>query len=253
MAMIMRDAALALAANGLPVFPCAQDKRPLVAHGFKDASTDPAAIRAWWRRWPLALVAVPTNVRFCVLDIDLQHAEAQRWFGEHRSNIPFTRQHVTRSGGFHLLFQPDMRVRSTAGLIARGVDTRGTRGYAIWWPACGLAVMHRGLLAEIPDDVVAAQLPKPAPIRPAPPQVSGREHARRKLCGLIRTIAEAREGSRNQVTYWAGCRLSEMVSAGELSQGDAVGLGLEAACHAGLSRQEARSTLRSAFRRGGHE
>jgi hypothetical protein len=80
MARIMRDAALTLAASGLPVFPCrVHNKRPLVAHGFKDASTDGAVIRAWWRRWPIALIGAPTGIKFVVVDIDLQHPEAQQW------------------------------------------------------------------------------------------------------------------------------------------------------------------------------
>jgi hypothetical protein len=42
----LRHAALRLAARGLPVFPCsAADKRPLVARGFCDATTEPDAIR----------------------------------------------------------------------------------------------------------------------------------------------------------------------------------------------------------------
>jgi hypothetical protein len=246
----MLDAALELAAR-LPVFPCGKDKRPLVPRGFHAATTDTLTIGAWWQRWPCALIGVPTNVKFCALDIDLKHPEAQHWYGENRSNIPFTRLHTTRNGGLHMLFRPDARVRSTAGFIARGIDTRGTGGYLIWWPACGLAVSHRDLLAEIPDHIVEAQLPKVEPVSTAPLRMpTGREHARRKLCGIIRTIAEAREGERNQVTYWGGCRLAQMVDAGEISCGDAIGLAIEAASHAGLPPHEARNTLRSAFRRG---
>ena len=105
----------------------------------------------------------------------------------------------------------------------------------------------------MPDFIVEAQLRKPEPVTvsTAPPHVTGREHARRKLCGLIRTIADASEGNRNAVTFWVGCRLAEMTVAGEISQADAIGLAIEAACHAGLSRQEAQSTLRSAFQRTG--
>ena len=38
--------ALKLAERGLPVFPCAADKRPTCPHGFKDASNDPTVVKA---------------------------------------------------------------------------------------------------------------------------------------------------------------------------------------------------------------
>ena len=53
------NAALALAREGWPVFPCdhrlARCKAPLTEHGFKDATTDPVQIEAWWRQFPNAL------------------------------------------------------------------------------------------------------------------------------------------------------------------------------------------------------
>jgi hypothetical protein len=241
-------AALDLAADGLPVFPCGRDKRPLIPRGFHAASTDMFTVTDWWLRWPNALIGVPTNLKFCALDIDLKHAEAQRWYGENRSNIPFTRLHRTRSGGLHMLFKPDGRLRSTAGLIARGIDTRGCGGYIIWWPAIGLEVLHADVLALIPTFIVEAQLPKAQPVNSAPYRPTAPERAERKLNGIIRTIAEAREGERNHVTFWGACRLAEMVAAGTLTRPTAINLVVEAASRAGLPRQEALRTAQSAFR-----
>ena len=130
------DHALRLAQKGNAVFPCDNDKRPFTAHGFKDASTDPDVIRRWWTRWPDALIGVPTGIKFCVVDVDLQHAEAQEWYG--KANLPVTRTHVTRSGGRHLLFGHMMSSRCSASKIWKHVDTRGLGGYIIWWPAKGL-------------------------------------------------------------------------------------------------------------------
>jgi hypothetical protein len=119
--------ALALARH-VPVFPCnPSNKRPLMpkkegGNGYKDAATKPAVIRNWWTRWPDALIGVPTGARFVVLDVDLQHPEAQEWFLT--AELPETRTHFTRSGGRHLPFRPNPQVRNSYGRIWRHIDTR---------------------------------------------------------------------------------------------------------------------------------
>src|SRR5216684_4402474 len=51
----MYDVALALVAGGWPVFPCGQDKAPLIGHGFKARSVDPEQVPRWWRTYPDAM------------------------------------------------------------------------------------------------------------------------------------------------------------------------------------------------------
>jgi hypothetical protein len=57
-------AALKLAARGIRVFPCKQDKTPHTERGFKDATCGEGIIADWWSRWPDALVGVPTGILF---------------------------------------------------------------------------------------------------------------------------------------------------------------------------------------------
>ena len=67
-------AAVQFTQAGVPVFPCVPGgKRPLVEHGFRDASSDPAQVGAWWRRWPAANIGVPTGRAsgFVVVDVDV--------------------------------------------------------------------------------------------------------------------------------------------------------------------------------------
>jgi Bifunctional DNA primase/polymerase, N-terminal len=79
------EAALGYAAHGWPVFPCRPDsprcpapercqcKAPVTPNGFKDATTDPAVIGAWWARWPDANVAIATGAPGPdVLDVDVK-------------------------------------------------------------------------------------------------------------------------------------------------------------------------------------
>jgi putative DNA primase/helicase len=49
------------ARRGLRIFPCTVQKRPLFKDWGQNASTDSQVIRGWWRRWPRALIGVPTG------------------------------------------------------------------------------------------------------------------------------------------------------------------------------------------------
>ena len=81
------EAALSYAGDDRwPVFPCRPDnprcshadkcrvcKSPLTEHGFHDAATDEAVIRAWWKRWPDANPAIATGAPGPdVLDVDVK-------------------------------------------------------------------------------------------------------------------------------------------------------------------------------------
>jgi putative DNA primase/helicase len=103
----MSTHAVKLAALSIPVFPCQLNKKPYTARGFKDVT------RSWWRQFPDALIGVPAGEKFVVIDLDFQHPEAQQWC--HETNLPITREHVTRSGGRHLLFKPHPHFGSDAG------------------------------------------------------------------------------------------------------------------------------------------
>jgi bifunctional DNA primase/polymerase-like protein len=234
-----------LLSRGAPIFPLGTDKRPLTKHGFKDASSDPAQASAWWREFPGALVGVPTGKRFVVIDCDLQHVDANQWYA--RANLPLTRVHVTRSGGRHLLFQPDDRVGCSTSKIWPHIDTRGTGGYIVWWPAEGLDVLHGGVLTELPDWFIA-KLNPPAPVHALVQPSLTIKSAARKIEGIIGAIATAREGERNSLLHWGTCRLSELVQQSLLTTGDAFALAVEAGRHAGLPHAEASRTVKRILR-----
>jgi len=238
------DHALALARRDVPVFPCAQSKAPLAKHGFHDATANAQLIRCWWTRYHNALIGVPTGIKstFVVLDLDLQHPEAREWY--ERANLPPTRTHITRSGGRHLLFPATCNVRCSTGRISPHVDTRGIGGFIIWWPATGLEVLHHNLLAPVPDFILQALKPSP----PRPPVPTSSECSDSKIAGIIRTIATARAGERNALTYWGACRLAELVIQNRIDRSNAIDLVVEAASRTGISRTEALRTAQSALR-----
>ena len=240
--------ALRLASRGHPVFPCNREtKAPLIGGGFKNATTDTAMIKHWWRGHPDALIGLPTGAKFVVLDADLQHSEAVQWYA--RANLPLTRTHATRSGGRHLIFRADDRVSCSVGKIWPHIDTRGRGGYIIWWPAEGLEVQHVDVLAEIPDWVIRKLTPEaPAYRAPVFNQPISDQLLQRKVDGILGTIATAHEGERNNTLNWGAYRLAELVNKSLLPRDYAFELAIEAGRQAGLSIIESRRTVQSAFR-----
>jgi len=129
-------AALAYAAWGWPVFPVAPGlKRPASDHGLHDATTDPATITEWWRRWPGANIGVPTGYAFDVIDID--PAGVDWWYRHGQPDGPLPDIHGTvstpRVTGWHLYVEPT-GMRNKTGL-APGVDYRGMGGYVLVPPS----------------------------------------------------------------------------------------------------------------------
>jgi hypothetical protein len=241
--------ALKLASRGIRVFPCRPDKTPHTEHGFKDATCGTEIITEWWTRWSGALIGTPTGIWFDVLDLDLQHESARQWLNEHRDRLPVTRRHMTRSGGLHLLFKPNGAVKCSASLIAPNVDTRGAGGYVIWWPAHGFAVENPTTIAPLPQWLIAAlnpPPPKPALISSTPSPFISLSDA--WLRGLVRLVAWAPEGQRNQILFWAACRGGEAVRAGKEAESFVIDVLIEAAKHAGLPEREAQRTIQSGMR-----
>jgi hypothetical protein len=243
--------ALNLARKGIAIFPCKnmpadkeQNKAPHTANGFKDATADVATVEQWWHRWPNALIGVPAGERFVVVDVDCQHADARDWLKRHTALIPPTRTHLTQSGGLHFLFQPHAGIKCTTSKLGPHVDTRGGGGYIIFWPACGLEVIHADVLAPVPDWIVEALSPARAAPREHSP-IDTPIHARAKLNGIVRTIATAPEGRRNAITYWGATKMADMVEAGMLAKNTAINLIVEAASRCGLPSREAQRTAES--------
>src|ERR1700729_3817592 len=102
--------ALAYAGRGWQVFPCRPGrKEPDTPHGFKDATTDPGRITAWWTATPGRNVAIATGSPGPdVLDVDVRPGGSgyQALWRLRRAGlleVPVAAV-ATPSGGLHLYY-----------------------------------------------------------------------------------------------------------------------------------------------------
>jgi Bifunctional DNA primase/polymerase, N-terminal len=250
-AAIALDQALVLAKAGLPVFPCTEEKRPTLAGGFKNASKDAAVVRDLWQRGPGPLIGVPTGEASGLFVIDLdtsRHPEATDWLDRNAQYLPETRQHRTKSGGFHLFFKHRAGLRNSAGKLAPGVDTRGDGGYVIWWPPCIGGSDHKfRIAAELPQWIVDELTPKPIVYQPR--SAIGAVNFGANIRGILQTVTNAPPGQRNQVLHWAACRFGELVADNRITEHQATNLLVHAGCSTGLPQSEVIRTARGGIRR----
>jgi hypothetical protein len=229
------DWALAYAAAGMAVFPVGANKKPLTEHGFKDASTDPGQIRAWWKRWPHAEIgwAVPAGV--VVVDLDRKPgADGLKDFFEHEgiSAEAFkTAIAITPSGGLHLVC--DARggtYKNAARVNGSAIDLRTLGGYIVLPRSGNGRTWLRPLstpLAPAPGWV--PQKPPDAPPGEAKP-FTGKASAEaldalKRACAAIETAVNgSQEATLNSHAFHIGRR----IGAGQLDAGAAIAT-LEAA------------------------
>jgi hypothetical protein len=243
-------AALRLAERGWPCFPCQPGgKAPLTAHGFKDASTNTDIITGWWRRWPVANLAIPTGRSTVdVLDVD-NHGEAGNgWKAFNRAKAAgllagATAMIKTPSAGLHVYFQPSGVTNHS--LARHHLDTRGDGGYVLVppsvvndkpyemleWRAGGTGVLRWAEIVALLDP-------------PRPVNISRKLCSANRLDHLVAWLATRTEGSRNSSLFWCCCTALEngITNLAPL---------IEAAISIGLTDREATATARSAERRLG--
>ncbi len=240
--------ALGYAGRGWPVFPCKPGaKAPNTAHGYLDATTDPAVIRGWWRQHPGDNVAIATGAPGPdVLDVDV-HEGGTGWpaFNRLKRAGLLTGAGAlvrTPSGGLHVYFTGTSQ--SSGRLPRQHLDFKAAGGYVIAPPSSVLGrpyelLDHRDGAASLDWQAVRKLL---GPPEPAPRRAARGNRDTRHLAGWV---ARQPEGNRNDGLFWAACR------AIETGQADALDHLAVAAEAAGLAEHEAARTIASAARRAG--
>ncbi len=251
------EAALAIAAQGNPVFPCARNKHPAIAngHGFHDAVTDASLVRALFAKAPHAtLVGTPTGeiAGFDVLDIDYRNGGGV-WEQQNSHRLPGTRIHRSMSGGRHYLFRHAPGVRNNASKIAPGIDLRGDGGYVIMPPSNGYAVENNADIAEWPDWLLELVLARPPERR-----VNGAHHSvgvsSRRIDAFIGAILNrvrtAPEGAKHYTLRNAALSIGGVLYQAGLSEADAASLLRSALPATVLNLRNAEKTIEWGLARG---
>jgi Bifunctional DNA primase/polymerase, N-terminal len=235
-------------------------KHPRLRGWIRLATTDPAIVGEWWRRWPDANLGLVTGRRFDVLDLDgEQGVEALRaalsiapW--EHPG--PVAR---TGGGGWHLLFAPSglgNRVRFMAGM-----DWRGCGGLIVAPPSQHTSGHHyrwvrpmTATLPEIPAGLRRLLAPPATQRTTLPPAPTSAGHSggygRAALAREQAAVATAPIGRRNATLNRAAFNLGQLVAVGLLDADEVQGVLLAAALEAGNPEAKARATIASGLAGG---
>lgn len=250
----LHRAAIHYARHGWPVFPLKPGgKAPLTVHGLHDATTLEDTIDRWWTTQPDANIGVRTGITFDVVDVDDDNA-----FALLDTEVPGWRSDVvsvTAHGEHHLYAPADGRT-NRAKVRGVGLDVRAAGGY-ICAPPSVHESGHRYRWASnevwrplpvMPADLEALLWPAPKlrPVIVRPIAGSGWNPT-----GLLRTMALAVEGSRNNTLFWCVSRVRADLHDGRVSGSAAVDAiaRLNAIARArGLDDREVDLTTRSAMK-----
>lgn len=245
--------------RGLPLFPCGPDKKPLTPHGFKDASRDADVIRDWWKRWPEALIGLPTGEGsgIVVLDVDQDQATGKdgeaslaKLFADRGVSLPSTRVAKTPRGGRHLYFKhPGCRVPSRVNWPAASLDVRGDGGYVIMPPSrsevgeyAWLANVESAALPHWLKELLVQEAVDPT-AQPATRAAQARRAVPRWADDL--ECSGAPSGERNAQTFKLACQFRDS----GLTENEAAEriVGFASRCSPPLPLAEALTAVRSAF------
>ncbi len=160
------DYALKYAELGWHIFPLKPGtKVPITKHGVLNATTDEKQIRAWWKRWPTANIAVACGAKsgVHVIDVDVDPKKGHPGWESLKEfpSLPATIRQDTPRGGAHFFycsdepprnqnnFRPNIDIRSDGYYVVLPPSIHPDTGTAYEW-----TVFHspwKTLPTEYPD------------------------------------------------------------------------------------------------------
>ena len=205
---------LDLAARGFFLFPC-DGKTPLVKWR-RDSTTDPATVHNWMLRFPNCNWGVDCGKSgLAVLDVDsgkVAEAEANlRGLEQICGELPRTFKARTISGGYHLYYHG--QIKTTAGVIDKGLDTRGAGGYVVAPCSKGYSVVEDLQVVNVPEWLIdSAGKPTERDEQPATPSnvILDTPFSIKRAVEYLKQAAPAVEGDGGDTwTIKVGCRVRD--------------------------------------------
>lgn len=225
-------------------------KTQATQRGFKNATTDPRVIRAWWTADPMRNIGIATgHPGIDALDVEGDKKPGGSGWPAHEKLADAgllagaCMVVTTPSGGIHLYFTGTSQANGSLG--KHHVDFRSTGGYVVAAPSFVFTDDYAGSYEVTEERECAGQLDWNAvKALLAGPEIRRTPQARKTpgdSTALARWVCRLPEGQRNSGLFWAACRCVEQGA-------DPTGL-LEAAMQSGLPEAEARRTIESALRK----
>lgn len=128
-------------------------------HGVHDATTDPITVDVWWRMYPNAGIGGGLAGRL-VVDLDPRNGSDATWDQAIREGRewPETREHRTKRGGKHLIFECEPEIASILNqrpVLGRGIDLKaGPNAYVVLPPTTGYSVFVDVELSPLPQELI---------------------------------------------------------------------------------------------------
>ncbi len=262
---------------GFSLIPCQLDKRPRIAwQAYSQARPTQAQIQDWFsdpQTQSIGLILGSVSSHIVAIDLDGMPA-IQQFYAQFPDLCKNTYSVLTGSQrGLHLYCRVDelpdnlnVRVENIGGF-----ELRGNGQYVIAPPSphpsgnCyqvyrDRAILHLPDLNDVSDWLTGlreqSQLQQQNAIEdsaipvPVDAQAHKQAYLERVVSQELARVQTASEGNRNQALFYAGLRLANLASGGELNWGEMTGYLLTAARSVGTSVAEAERTIKSAWRIG---
>jgi hypothetical protein len=271
------DLTLSYAARGWPVFPVRAKeeydditgevyapKTPYTSNGLRGASTNTRIINEWWKRYPDAMVGVPTGDKIgaFVVDLDIKPGvgDGHEWLADMEAEhgpLPLTARAKTMGGGTHIFFRHVDGVRNR-GRLGVCVDIRGQGGYIV---APGSQAtdgrsyewLNDAPIADAPDWLLALLLPPPvtnARHDYAYSRGDNEPYVERAVELELSRLSSTGRGNRGYQLNASAFSLGQLVGAGALSRREAEAGLYDAAAACGVLAKDGERQVLAAIKRG---